>query len=108
MILLVPMAEHCFQGFRSKERGNPDLRWETTEEYNGGVDFGFLSEKIYGSFDYFRRRTYDILITPPYAAVIGQNAGQTQNGATVDNKGFEATLGFRNQTSFGLLLLNWH
>lgn len=89
-------------GFSQVRRGNPNLRWETTEEYNGGVDFGFLNEKIYGSFDYFKRRTTDILITPPYAAVIGPNASQTQNGATVDNKGFEATLGYRHQAKSGL------
>lgn len=89
-------------GFSQVRRGNPNLKWETTEEYNGGVDFGFLNERLFGSFDYFSRRTSDILITPPYAAVIGANASQTQNGATVDNKGFEATLGFRNQTRFGL------
>ncbi|MFL5742981.1 MAG: SusC/RagA family TonB-linked outer membrane protein [Flavisolibacter sp.] len=89
-------------GFSQLRRGNPNLKWETTEEYNGGIDFGFFSERIVGSFDYFKRRTSDILITPPYAAVIGPNASQTQNGATVDNKGYEATLSYRDQTSHGL------
>ena len=89
-------------GFSQVRRGNADLKWETTEEYNAGIDFGFLSERIYGSFDYFKRRTSDILITPPYAAVIGRDASQTQNGATVDNKGYEVTLGYRDQTNFGL------
>ena len=88
-------------GFSQLRRGNPNLKWETTEEYNGGIDFGFLGERIFGSFDYFKRRTSDILITPPYAAVIGRDASQTQNGATVDNKGYEATLGYRDQTSSG-------
>ena len=89
-------------GFSQVRRGNPNLKWETTEEYNIGVDFGFFNEKIVGSFDNFKRRTTDILISPPYAAVIGANATQVQNGATVDNKGFEATLGYHDQTAFGL------
>lgn len=89
-------------GYSQVRRGNPNLKWETTEETNGGLDFGFLNEKIFGSFDYFSRRTTDILITPPYVAAIGAGASQVQNGATVDNKGFEFNIGYRDRTKSGL------
>jgi TonB-dependent starch-binding outer membrane protein SusC len=88
-------------GYSQVRRGNPDLRWETTEEVNAGIDFGFFQESLIGNFDVFSRRTYDILITPPYAAVIGAGASQVLNGATVENKGYELTLGYRSQTKSG-------
>ena len=84
-------------GYAQIQQGNPNLRWESTTEINGGIDFGFMQEKFFGTFDYFSRKTSDILIQPPYVAFIGEGGGQWQNGATVDNKGFEATFGYRNK-----------
>jgi TonB-linked SusC/RagA family outer membrane protein len=81
-------------GFVAVRAANPNLRWETTEEINTGIDFGFLNQKIYGSFDYFSRTTKDILVTPPTPATIGEGAIQTVNGATMANRGFELALGF--------------
>ncbi|MBC7508579.1 MAG: SusC/RagA family TonB-linked outer membrane protein, partial [Ferruginibacter sp.] len=52
-------------GFVQVQRGNANLKWESTTEVNVGIDFGFLNEKITGSFDYFTRKTSDILIQPP-------------------------------------------
>lgn len=89
-------------GYTQVRRGNPDLRWESTEEKNFGLDFGFFNDKLFGSFDYFNRRTTDILITPPYIGTIGAGASQVQNGATVDNKGYEFTFGYRDNTQSGL------
>ena len=55
-------------GFVQSQAGNPDLKWEATEEINAGLDFTILKNKIYGSFDYFSRNTTGILISPPVAA----------------------------------------
>jgi len=89
-------------GYVSVQAGNPDLKWESTEELNIGVDFGFLNEKIYGSFDYFTRTTSDILIRPPVASAVGEGRLKWINGATKENKGFEFVLGYRNQIKNGL------
>jgi TonB-dependent starch-binding outer membrane protein SusC len=89
-------------GFVSVQAPNPNLRWESTEELNVGLDFGFLNEKIYGSFDYFTRTTSDILIQPPVASAVGEGRLRWINGATKDNKGFEFVLGYRDQTSSGI------
>jgi len=91
-------------GYVATQTANPNLKWETTEEINAGIDFSLLNQKITGSFDYFNRETYDILIKPPYAAVIGEGGSQWVNGATVDNKGFEAVLGYSDQ--IGNLIFN--
>ncbi|HZG23607.1 MAG TPA: SusC/RagA family TonB-linked outer membrane protein, partial [Chitinophagaceae bacterium] len=83
-------------GYARVQIANPNLRWETTEEVNTGIDFGLLGEKVFGSFDYFSRTTTNILIRPPYVATLGEGGSQWQNGATVENKGFEITAGYRD------------
>ncbi len=89
-------------GYVSVQAGNPNLKWESTEEVNIGLDYGFLNEKIYGSFDYFSRTTSDILIRPPVASAVGEGRQKWINGATKENKGFEFVLGYRNQTKSGI------
>jgi len=81
-------------GYVATRTGNPNLKWETTEEINFGVDVGLLSQKITAAFDYFVRETSDILITPPVPGVVGEGGTQTVNGATMKNKGFEIELGY--------------
>lgn len=84
-------------GYVATRTANPNLRWETTDEVNIGIDFGFLSQKFTGSIDYFNRNTKDILITPTTVGAIGEGATQTVNGATMANRGFEITFGY-NET----------
>jgi len=79
-------------GYVATQTENINLKWESTDEINVGIDFSFLEYKLTGSFDYFTRRTKDILISPPYLAIIGDGANQWVNGATMENKGFEIVL----------------
>jgi TonB-linked SusC/RagA family outer membrane protein len=44
---------------------NPDIAWETTVSTNVGLDFGFLRGKLYGSVDYFHKKTMDMLLDVP-------------------------------------------
>ncbi|MDB5250754.1 MAG: hypothetical protein JWQ40_5148 [Segetibacter sp.] len=83
-------------GYVATRTSNPDLRWETTSEVNLGLDFGLLQQKITGSFDYFTRNTKDILVTPPTPGAIGEGAIKTVNGASMDNHGFELSLGYHD------------
>ena len=79
------------------QAANLGLKWEQTSEVNVGVDFSFVDDKIFGSFDYFTRETTDILIQPPIAATVGEGQLRWVNGATKENSGFELVLGYRNQ-----------
>jgi TonB-linked SusC/RagA family outer membrane protein len=81
-------------GFVSIQGANPNLKWESTNEANVGVDFGFLDGSIQGSFDYFTRKTSDILITPPIASAVGEGQLKVVNGAAKSNRGFELSLGY--------------
>jgi TonB-linked SusC/RagA family outer membrane protein len=89
-------------GFVSIQAANANLKWESTKEINLGVDFGFLQNKIVGSFDYFKRTTSNILIMPPIASAIGEGQQKWLNGATKDNQGWELSLGYQDETKGGL------
>jgi len=64
---------------------NPDLRWETVENLNIGIDFAFANSRIIGSIDYFTRTTSDLLfqldaIQPAPATKLWVNLdGQVRN-----------------------------
>jgi hypothetical protein len=81
-------------GIVSIQGANPNLKWETTDEANFGVDFGFLNGSIQGSLDYFTRKTSDILITPPIASAVGEGQLKVVNGAQKSNNGFEFSVGY--------------
>ncbi|WP_235932761.1 SusC/RagA family TonB-linked outer membrane protein [Flagellimonas sediminis] len=71
---------------------NPNLRWEKKEEFNLGIDFGFLEGRINGAIDYYDRTTKDALYnysvpTPPY--FYGSIAA---NVAEIKNSGLEFLL----------------
>ena len=69
-----------------------NLKWETTTSYNVGVDFGFLKDRITGSFDYYTRKTKDLLATVPSPAGANFNKQITTNVGNVNSHGFEVSL----------------
>nr|WP_203969024.1 TonB-dependent receptor [Capnocytophaga stomatis] len=89
-------------GFKRDRLGNKELKWETTTQTNFGLDFAFFDNSLYGSAEYYIKKTKDILVEPPYAGIKGEGAHQWVNGAAMENKGLEISLGYRNETSFGL------
>ncbi|MFY7827565.1 MAG: SusC/RagA family TonB-linked outer membrane protein [Flectobacillus sp.] len=89
-------------GFVQTQAANAGLKWETTDEVNAGVDFAFLNNKFFGSFDYFTRQTTGILITPPVAATLGEGQTKAVNGASKSNKGWELVLGYHGEVNNGL------
>ncbi len=83
-------------GFVQTQAANPSLKWETTDEKNVGLDYAILDNRIFGSFDYFTRKTTGILITPPVAATLGEGQTTAVNGASKSNKGWEFVLGYKS------------
>lgn len=84
-------------GFVQTQAANSSLKWETTDEINTGVDFALFKNKIFGSFDYFTRKTTGILITPPVASALGEGQSKAVNGASKSNKGWEFVVGYRGE-----------
>ena len=76
--------------------GNPDLKWETTTQTNIGLDLGFLNNSLSLSFDYYIKKTKDMLTVPPTLSVEGENAAKWMNTGDMKNRGFEVTIDYRS------------
>ena len=72
---------------------NPDLRWETTDQFNAGVDMGFIDNRLQLTVDYYHKKTRDLLQN----VTIPGSSGFTQmmiNSGNVTNEGVEFTLNY--------------
>ena len=81
---------------------NQDLSWEKTTSFDIGLDFGFLNDRIYGSLEYFKSTTTDLLLAVQIPSALGFGNALTNIGEVV-NKGFEISVTSRNLTG----ALNW-
>jgi TonB-linked SusC/RagA family outer membrane protein len=76
---------------------NPFIKWEETETSNIGFEFGFFDEKLTGEFDYYTRKTNDILVGVPIPNYVGSANNPVINAASVKNSGVDITLNWRDQ-----------
>ncbi len=79
-------------GVAMLQLGNPDLRWETTSEWNFGLDLGFFEDRLNITAEYYRRVIKDLLnvrTLQNYNEIktIADNIGKTRSS------GFELTIG---------------
>ena len=88
-------------GYVRSQRGNDDIKWETTTQHNVGLDFAVLRNELYGSFDWYHKNTTDILLFMAGIAAMGEGAGQWINAGEVKNVGWELSLGYRHQLDCG-------
>ena len=88
-------------GYVRDQRGNDDIKWETTMQHNIGVDFALMRNEIYGSFDWFHKKTTDILLFMNGIASMGEGGSQWINAGEVKNVGWEFSLGYRHKLANG-------
>ena len=74
---------------------NSDISWETSVTTNVGLDFAFLRNRLYGSFDWDVKNTHDILLKLPIPEVTGMTAPY-QNAGVVRNTGWDLEIGHKN------------
>ena len=82
-------------GFKRNQLGNDDLKWETTTQTNLGFDFGLFRNALYGSFEWYYKKTKDILVYMPGIGVMGEGSSQWINAGEMVNKGVEFNMGYR-------------
>lgn len=77
--------------------GNNDLRWETSEQFNIGLDMYMLNGRFNATIEYYNKRTKDLLIynTKPSLSVGGTTS--PMNAGNVSNQGVEIDLGWRDK-----------
>ena len=87
---------------------NPELKWEVSTQTDFGFDAGFLDDRLTLTVDYFIKQTEDILIPASILATAGSgingSAPPFQNVGSMQNKGWEFAIGYRN--NFGELSLD--
>jgi TonB-linked SusC/RagA family outer membrane protein len=82
-------------GFAPYQLANPNLKWETTDQYDAGIDLGFFDNRIKFIGDVYYKRTHDLLISNYIPETSGYMAS-LQNVGEVENKGFELGLNTEN------------
>ena len=102
-----PTANYQFgnQFYRTirAEGYDPNIKWEETTTWNAGVDFGFLEDRISGSFDYYYRQTEDLINYIPVPAGSNLTNYITTNVGSLVNKGVEF-----NITGRPIVTKNWY
>jgi TonB-linked SusC/RagA family outer membrane protein len=83
------------QGYVPTNIGNADVKWETSQQTNIGLDLGFFNENLTVSADYFKKKTKDMLLQVPIPAIAGYPNYPYANAGNVDNSGFEAAVNYR-------------
>ena len=80
---------------------NPNVKWETTQQINFGLDFGFFNNKLTGSFDIYESNKRDMLfpLLVPATAGVGTGSTVTLNVGDMQNRGCEFALNYRGKVS---------
>jgi TonB-dependent starch-binding outer membrane protein SusC len=73
---------------------NPDLKWETKGEFDIGLDFALLSNKLSGSFDYYDRKTSDFIYYATVSRVVNNSEFTWLNLGSIRSKGVELALSY--------------
>jgi TonB-linked SusC/RagA family outer membrane protein len=101
----ITLTDALTSGYSIMRIENPDLKWETTEEVNIGIDMHMFSNRVVLNVDLYSRNAYDLLyiFEPPvtyydYNASGGKYGGMLMNIGNTSNKGIEVGLSTRNTT----------
>jgi len=89
-------------GYYASQTANPNLKWETTIQYNAGLDFGLFRNRLTGSIDAYIKDVKDMLITPAYLGSMGEGGASWLNGPSLRNWGMEFQVGWRDELACGL------
>jgi TonB-linked SusC/RagA family outer membrane protein len=87
-----PFGGASNQGYTISSIGNPNIRWETNTQADGGVDLGFLNNTILLTVDYYVKNTSNVLIPEPLPPSAGNASPPTINAGKVRDKGLEVEI----------------
>jgi TonB-linked SusC/RagA family outer membrane protein len=82
-------------GQRPSQLGNPDLQWETTDQFDIGFDFGLFDNRLSGEIDYYNKLTSGLLLNVNVPGTTGFTT-QTRNAGKLENQGIELVLNSNN------------
>ena len=82
-------------GLVSTQLANPKLKWEKSNQVDIGIDFGFFNNRISGEFDFYNRKTEDLIYNVPVPSNTGYTT-KTVNIGAMQNRGFEFVINTDN------------
>lgn len=88
---------YYINGYAPSSTGNRELKWETSEQKNIGIDARFLNNRLTLSADYFNKKTKDLIVSGIKASTVVGNTFSPVNAGNVTNKGLEIELGWQDK-----------
>lgn len=83
-------------GYAVSSLGNSKVKWETSNQFNAGVDLEILDGSLMISIDFFNKVTEDLLVIQPLASSAGTAQAPWVNNGKVLNRGLELALNYAN------------
>lgn len=96
---LFGLEEDVFQGYVITAMKDKNIKWETVESLNFGIDGSFFKNRLDISLDWFNKDTKDMLLGVPIPYYYGYENGPVVNVGEVNNKGLEFAANWKNQVS---------
>ncbi|WP_162946437.1 SusC/RagA family TonB-linked outer membrane protein [Chitinophaga barathri] len=99
-----PIGASSLPAYYQGRLGNEKLKWESTRQFDAGIELGFLRNRLELEMDYYHKHTYDLLLSSQIASSTGYGSATVNIGET-RNRGFELTLNSKNITTGNF---NWN
>lgn len=87
------------QGYVVVEMRDQNIKWETVESYNLGIDALLLDGRLESTLDWYQKDTKDMLVEVPIPIYYGYEGGPVANVGSVRNTGWEVTLNYRERVN---------
>lgn len=88
---------YYINGYAPSATGNEQLKWETSEQTNIGVDARFLNNRLSVSADYFNKETKDLIVSNIKASTVVGNTFSPVNAGNIINRGIELEIGWQDR-----------
>lgn len=92
-----PFSGTSYYGYVQTKLGNPNLKWETSRQFNAGIDFEVLRGELGMSIDYYNKITDDMLVEASYPPSLGNADPNWINSGSVLNEGVDVEIYYRKQ-----------
>jgi TonB-dependent starch-binding outer membrane protein SusC len=93
-----PFGGSTTNGSQINQIIDPNITWETTEEYDAAIEFELLQSKLSGEINYYNKKVENALIIIPIMGNLGDINGEVvTNAASIENKGVEVSLTWRDE-----------
>ena len=92
-----PFGGISYNGYAQTQLGNDNLKWETSKQFNAGVDMEFLKGKLGLSVDFYNKVTDDMLMQASYPPSIGNASTPWINSGKVLNRGVDIEIFYHHQ-----------